>query len=151
METALRVLINLTHDNVQWCQSVMEDPIALLTLVRVVTMSHAERMILDGQRGNEATTVDLGEDDLAAQSLDRLCLALGVLTNWIQNDRTAHISLQELSEYFAVYFTPHTDSHFRTGSAMQRITRLCHVLPMCFLGQRLRLSGIRLHGTLQAQ
>lgn len=99
METALKVLITLTHDDIQWCQSVMEDPIALLTLVRIVTMSHAERMIFNSQKENEAT-VDLGEDDLAAQSLDRLCLALGVLTNWIQNDRAAHPSLQELSEPF---------------------------------------------------
>ena len=95
MESSFRVLINLTHDSLPWCRAVLEDPLALLTVIRSVVICHRERASSSVKREN---TDELDENDIVAQLLDRMCLALGVLTNCIQNDRTAHISLRDLSK-----------------------------------------------------
>lgn len=96
MESAFRLLITLTHDNLLWCQVVVEDPVALFVLIRTVVASHRERMTLTIKK-EDADESD--ESDETAQLLDRLCLSLGVLTNLIQNDPTSRDSLQDLGEY----------------------------------------------------
>ncbi|KAH8083331.1 hypothetical protein BXZ70DRAFT_900832 [Cristinia sonorae] len=90
MDSALRVLISLTHDSAQWSHIIAEEPSALLTLMRIVVTSHRQRMISLAKKESQ------DESETSAQLLDRLCLALGVLTNLIQNDRTAATLLQEL-------------------------------------------------------
>ncbi|TCD68737.1 hypothetical protein EIP91_009883 [Steccherinum ochraceum] len=92
MESSLRVLINLTHDSVPWSQVVTEDPLAMPTFVRILVTSHRERMALTVKKEED----EMDENDITAQLLDRLCLALGLITNLIQNDRTAHVALKEL-------------------------------------------------------
>ena len=73
----------------------MEDPLAMFTFIRLLVISHRERMAFAVKKEDD----DVDESDMTAQLLDRLCLALGVVTNLIQNDRTAHVALQTLRKY----------------------------------------------------
>ncbi|KAH9922543.1 hypothetical protein B0H21DRAFT_701490 [Amylocystis lapponica] len=95
MESALRILINLTHDDLPWCQAVLDDRYALLAIVRLVVTSQRQRI---GAAAKLGDSEDAEEVDIAAPSLDRLCLALGLLTNLVQvcpaaRDRTRDTSL----------------------------------------------------------
>ncbi|TFY69847.1 hypothetical protein EVJ58_g195 [Rhodofomes roseus] len=88
MESALRVLISLTHDDVQWCQAVLDGQLALW-IVRLVVQSQRHQSLgnrpLKREQEAESDLDDLVADgERAATSLDRQCLALGLLTNLAQ-------------------------------------------------------------------
>ncbi|KZT68954.1 hypothetical protein DAEQUDRAFT_307759 [Daedalea quercina L-15889] len=95
LESALRVLISLTHADVQWCQAVLNDQLALL-VTRLIVQSQQQRL---QDLGNRAMKQEQGADDHAgdvitddehaATSLDRQCLALGLLTNLVQVSHAA--------------------------------------------------------------
>ncbi|GBE87659.1 predicted protein [Sparassis crispa] len=83
LESAFRVLINLTHDDLPWCQAVLDADFALVTIVRLVIMSQRQRGRVLVKREDEQ--LDAPDDtEETASSLDRLCLALGLLTNLVQ-------------------------------------------------------------------
>jgi hypothetical protein len=78
MESNLRVLINISHLSVEWCQLLIVDPSGFLTsLVReILSQSHwpAEEEV--GELEDKA-------DDIKKDSLDRQCLALALLSNLV--------------------------------------------------------------------
>lgn len=107
MESALRVLINLTHDSLPWCEAILREPMALPLVVRLIVFAQRQRQqsslsndasnktaqrLSDAAVKNESSEADgdfemretLDEDDRGAGLLDRLCLALGLLTNLVQ-------------------------------------------------------------------
>ncbi|KAJ3558253.1 hypothetical protein NM688_g1032 [Phlebia brevispora] len=101
MQSAIRVLINLTHDSLPWCEAVLEEPSAITTVVRLIITAQVQRQRIDTavkvKRESQDTILsqdslqaagemgeDVAEDDTSAQLLDRLCLALGLLTNLVQ-------------------------------------------------------------------
>ncbi|CCM05861.1 uncharacterized protein FIBRA_08097 [Fibroporia radiculosa] len=88
MESTLRVLINLTHDDLSWCQAVLQEPSAVPTIMRLIVLSHWQRIDALGDRkhrgGSYNANIEGEQIDRAAPALDRLCLALGLLTNLVQ-------------------------------------------------------------------
>lgn len=83
-ESALRALLSLTQDDKEWCQSLIVSEMTLLFLVRTIMQSHKQRSLSSRAMGVLGT-----EDEDDPQSLDRMCLALGVLTNLVQALKTA--------------------------------------------------------------
>ncbi|KAI0746859.1 hypothetical protein C8Q80DRAFT_1104533 [Daedaleopsis nitida] len=82
IESALRVLINLTHDDTLWCQSVLAEDLALPSIMRIVVSAQRQRRMYEKCVAAEQVSSD--DADNAARCLDRLCLALGLLTNLVQ-------------------------------------------------------------------
>ncbi|EJF63754.1 hypothetical protein DICSQDRAFT_153594 [Dichomitus squalens LYAD-421 SS1] len=82
VESALRVLINLTHEDLPWCRAVLEDDLSTLAIMFLVVMAQRQRRLLVKCVDAEETGSEDAEN--AARSLDRLCLALGLLTNLVQ-------------------------------------------------------------------
>lgn len=83
LETTLRVLINLTHDNRQWCEGLLRNEMMLPTVLRVISLSHRGRQT-KVQIGETGARITDGHEEKAAAHLDRLCLALGLFTNLVQ-------------------------------------------------------------------
>ncbi|THH17311.1 hypothetical protein EW146_g3475 [Bondarzewia mesenterica] len=85
LESALRVLINLSHDNRFWCKLLLHHELMMPVVISLISrpQQQARSDLNDkkpiGDSGNEAED---GESD--AQAFDRLCLALGLLTNLVQ-------------------------------------------------------------------
>ncbi|KAF5386684.1 hypothetical protein D9615_001914 [Tricholomella constricta] len=111
METALRVLVSLTHADAVWARRIAESECALAFVLRVVVGDSGGRRVggevkkeedggKDGKSKEEGRDIKLEEefgdespgaddnhgsdDDHRMQSIDVLCLALGLLTNLIQ-------------------------------------------------------------------
>ncbi|KAI0764887.1 hypothetical protein C8Q74DRAFT_1204781 [Fomes fomentarius] len=82
IESALRVLINLTHDDSLWSQAVLEDALALPAIMRLVVTAQRQRQMLEKRADTDEADVD--DAEIAAHCLDRMCLALGLLTNLVQ-------------------------------------------------------------------
>lgn len=82
------MLINLTHYDLPWCQAVLDDPSSLLTIIRLVVMAQRRpvEVVKDSttEDGSEVANDQEDYSDDAVPSLDRLCLALGLLTNLVQ-------------------------------------------------------------------
>lgn len=102
MESALRVLISLTHDDAQWCQAVLDDQLASL-VVRLVIQSqraHIEpsNQALKQENVEERIHDAIAQSEQAATSLDRQCLALGILTNLAQVSHAARDALRTTSK-----------------------------------------------------
>ncbi|KZT10474.1 uncharacterized protein LAESUDRAFT_644492 [Laetiporus sulphureus 93-53] len=84
LESVLRVLINMTHDDLPWCQKLLSEPLTLPTIIRLITMSHRDYVGTMSNVKREAGADDVEDHGNVSSSLDRLCLALGLLTNLIQ-------------------------------------------------------------------
>ncbi|KAH9896941.1 hypothetical protein C8Q73DRAFT_643153 [Cubamyces lactineus] len=82
IETALRVLINLTHDDVPWCQAVLDEDLSISAIMHLIVMAQRQRRLLEKQLDADEADEDAGDD--ASPWLDRMCLALGLLTNLVQ-------------------------------------------------------------------
>lgn len=82
IESALRVLINLTHDDSLWSQAVLEDVLALPVIMRLVVTAQRQRQMLEKRVDTDEADAD--DAETAAHCLDRMCLALGLLTNLVQ-------------------------------------------------------------------
>ncbi|EKM56922.1 uncharacterized protein PHACADRAFT_172620 [Phanerochaete carnosa HHB-10118-sp] len=101
LESALRVLINLTHDNRDWCDRILSDKLTLPAILRFIVISQRERpsLVQSGpQDGQIAQHAEEAQQERAAALLDQLCLALGLLTNLVQvteeiKDLISHIAL----------------------------------------------------------
>lgn len=72
-ESALRVLVNLSHDNGTWSGALLDNELTVPMIVRFIVSSH--------YRISETRS---HEDKIHVS--DRLCLALGLLTNLVQAD-----------------------------------------------------------------
>lgn len=96
MESALRVLINLSHDNLSWCQGILSIATALPTIMRMVILSQRQRIEVTYRGDAFQPSQDNDEDDGAAQLLDRLCLALGLLTNLVQGALESKALIRDL-------------------------------------------------------
>ncbi|KAG7094251.1 hypothetical protein E1B28_007856 [Marasmius oreades] len=123
IELAFRVLVSLTHADPDWSGSIVNDPVSLTFVIGQVC--RADRVRLKNLRGTgngkvgkgkevvkkEQMTDSDNEEDLKAavkgdgrrnvysqvQALDRLCLALGLLTNIVQEVGVAKDRLRETS------------------------------------------------------
>ncbi|KAI0826539.1 hypothetical protein BC628DRAFT_1320044 [Trametes gibbosa] len=82
MESTLRVLINLTHDDLLWCEAVLKNELSMTAVMHLIVMAQRQRRMLEKQ--TETDEGDDGDGDNAARCLDRMCLALGLLTNLVQ-------------------------------------------------------------------
>lgn len=78
-EITLRVLLTLTQDDADWCRALLEDDLLMPFIMRTIMKSHDQRSSALSRKH-----VTDEEDDNDAQVLDRLCLALGLLTNMVQ-------------------------------------------------------------------
>ena len=87
-------------------------------IIRLIALSQAQRQIRESnlnvkredEGGNEP---DLdAEDDKSAQLLDRLCLALGLLTNLVQNVPEAKSSIRDTCMPLIFIVTRDTDTLF---------------------------------------
>ncbi|KAH9039596.1 hypothetical protein EDB85DRAFT_261899 [Lactarius pseudohatsudake] len=78
LESALRVLINVSHENPTWCRLLLHQKLMIPVISSLIALS------LHGpQDVNEESS------ERSARAFDRLCLALGLLTNLVQVDEDA--------------------------------------------------------------
>lgn len=82
VESALRVLINLTHEDLPWCGAVLDDDLSMPAIMHLIVTAQRERRLLEKRVDADESDADYAET--AARSLDRLCLGLGLLTNLVQ-------------------------------------------------------------------
>ncbi|KAI0264708.1 hypothetical protein BC834DRAFT_825952 [Gloeopeniophorella convolvens] len=78
IESALRVLITLSHENIAWCRLLMKQKLMVPVILSLITGAP-----------HRADSADDETDEHDAQAFDRLCLALGLLTNLVQVDESA--------------------------------------------------------------
>ena len=97
----MRVMINLTHDDLPWCGAVLSNEYAVLAVVRLIVISQRQRK---GATMKAESSEDAEEVDVAAPSLDRLCLALGLLTNLVQVCSEAKDRTRETCEDLSCVF-----------------------------------------------
>ena len=99
-ELALRVLVSLTHADEVWARKVLECEPALGFVLRLILSSNDGRDVGNGgEKGQGKGTVkreldnddrrcsdeeEMDHGDSSAHALDRLCLALALLTNLVQ-------------------------------------------------------------------
>ncbi len=96
MESVFRVLINLTHDSSIWCRTLYQGGEALYMIVRIIVASNRHRAALLIKKEPDEDPLDQADGDMSAQVLDRLCLALGLLTNLVQADDTTSTACRTL-------------------------------------------------------
>ena len=81
LESSLRVLINLSHDNATWCKLLHHELTIPIVMSLIATPEQGARpKIPTGKKIDDET----GAGEYDAQAFDRLCLALGLLTNLVQ-------------------------------------------------------------------
>ncbi|KAI0646376.1 hypothetical protein C8Q79DRAFT_909710 [Trametes meyenii] len=98
IESALRVLINLTHDDLPWCQAVLDNELSMSTIMRLIVMAQRQRRMFEKRA--EAEDIDDEDADNAARCLDRMCLALGLLTNLVQATPETRETIGDALLYF---------------------------------------------------
>ena len=81
-ESALRVLVNLSHDNETWSGALLSNELTVPMIVRFIVSSH-----------HRIADTEFSEDKIHVS--DRLCLALGLLTNLVQVDERAKDLVRE--------------------------------------------------------
>lgn len=94
MESALRVLINLTHDDFSWCQALLSELMTISLTVRIVVTSQQQRAAASVRQG-DGIDEDDSENSASGSCLDCLCLALGLLTNLVQAAEDASDTVRE--------------------------------------------------------
>lgn len=104
-DLAFRVLINLTNDDPEWVNAVVNDEYTLPTLLRLVTTSFRTMSQIDSKK------ILREGDEEYARSMDRLCLSLALLTNLAQESKNLTSSLQATSELFVYNLGVITEYH----------------------------------------
>lgn len=79
------MLVNLSHDNEAWCKTLLQDEYTVPMIIRFIITAHKERY----SSPNTTKQADYGDEEMRIQAFDRLCLALGLLTNLVQVDEKA--------------------------------------------------------------
>ncbi|KAL4259759.1 WAPL family protein [Pleurotus pulmonarius] len=109
-EITFRVFMSLTHDEPGWCAALLDQELGPLHIVRTVIRAHknmlpqVKREPVDEQvmvKQEDDSVFDFEEDDripdvAGALALDRLCLALALLTNLIQGCEDAQDTFRNL-------------------------------------------------------
>jgi hypothetical protein len=86
----LRVLVNLTHSSASLCSRILADKFALPTLLRAICAPSLSTAPLGGAPATDANgsleqiISPAIEEEYATRLFDRLCLALALLTNLVQ-------------------------------------------------------------------
>ena len=98
------MLINLTHDSLPWCEAVLEYSLALPNIIRLIVSSQAQRrklgLVVKSEPADAIDGTQEGDDDdPGVQLSDRLCLALGLLTNLVQCAAGAKSLIRDIREY----------------------------------------------------
>lgn len=95
---AFRVMINLTDASSLWSKAVASNPYSISTIICVAMSSQATVT----SRFEKKTLLDEDQEE-ATKAMDRLCLALALLTNLLQEFDTLGVSMQDISElHFAL-------------------------------------------------
>ncbi|KZT20915.1 hypothetical protein NEOLEDRAFT_810139 [Neolentinus lepideus HHB14362 ss-1] len=90
-DLALRILVNLSHSNPQICSTLLDDERTVPVVLRLVCSLHNYL---------ESTSTEESENDedggeAESEKMDRLCLALALLTNLVQGDERAKDIVRE--------------------------------------------------------
>ncbi|KAG7445164.1 uncharacterized protein BT62DRAFT_933586 [Guyanagaster necrorhizus] len=113
LDMIFRVLVSLSHRDQDWCENVLAHPSAPLFIIRTIVRADRIRherqgkaKTLNGKTNTEVkkeeSDIELddkenSEDDISqARVLDRLCLALGLFTNLVQEVEDAKDVLRDL-------------------------------------------------------
>ncbi|KAA1473034.1 hypothetical protein DENSPDRAFT_839449 [Dentipellis sp. KUC8613] len=101
MESALRVLINLSHDNAVWCKLLLHHPLTMPFIISLLAGSQPPSPVKDEKKplAEMDKDAEADTDERDAQAFDRLCLALGLLTNLVQADDEEARDLVRETEY----------------------------------------------------
>ena len=91
------MLINLTHEDLPWCRAVLDDDFSIPAIMLLVVMAQRQRRLLE--KRIDAEEVDSEDAEDAARSLDRVCLALGLLTNLVQAAPDARHIIGDISTF----------------------------------------------------
>ena len=111
-ESALRVLVNLSHDNETWSGALLDNELTVPMVVRFIVSSHHR---IAGTKSYE--------DKIHVS--DRLCLSLGLLTNLVQTDERAKDLIRETrTSGGATAFEQQTDP-------LPVLSRTCPGRPSC--------------------
>jgi hypothetical protein len=109
-EIVFRVLLSLTQDSTSWCQALLKDDLTMPFIMRTIMNSHSKRCsALSNKRITEVMLES--EDDNDAQVLDRLCLALGLLTNLVQMSDAAKDFTRKTREAHILIICPVCRTH----------------------------------------
>lgn len=92
-ELAFRILINLTNGDATWTDAVVADPYTLPTVIRVIESAHRSLLWSSSKK----SAAEPSSRDTATSAMDRLCLALALLTNLLQERDNLAYSLQNMS------------------------------------------------------
>jgi hypothetical protein len=92
LESVLRVLINISHESPTWCRLLLHQKLMIPVISSLIAVS-----LHDG-------TEEASERD--AQAFDRLCLALGLLTNLVQVDGASKELCRETSVFYSCLSLP---------------------------------------------
>jgi hypothetical protein len=90
------VLVNLSHDNETWCQTLLQEEYTVPMVMRFVMTAHKQRYApfsIVERDIEDAYTSDMKD----VHAFDRLCLALGLLTNLVQVSEKAKDLSRETS------------------------------------------------------
>lgn len=88
LESAFRVLINISHSNPTWSTLLVHQRLMIPVISSLIVISpHAPHDAID----------EAGEG--GAQALDRQCLALGLLTNLVQEEESSKHLCRETSAF----------------------------------------------------
>lgn len=107
LESAFRVLINISHSNPTWSTLLVHQR----SIIPVVSS-----LIVVSPRAPHDAIDEAGEG--GTQALDRQCLALGLITNLVQEEESSKHLCRETSEFCSLVsaFVPY--SFFRARSFM---------------------------------
>ena len=101
------MLINLSHDNPAWCKLLLHHELTIHVIVSLITSSYSVRPISAKTAPKDAESEIEDEDlDRDAQAFDRLCLALGLLTNLVQADDEAKDICRKTSKPSSSHYIP---------------------------------------------
>lgn len=107
LESTLRVLINVSHENPTWCKLLLHQELMIPVISSLIASSLCEA---------RDVTEETSERDV--QAFDRLCLALGLLTNLVQVDKNSKDLCRETSELPKCPSSTHGLRICRTRSVM---------------------------------
>lgn len=133
LESAFRVLINISHSNPTWS--------ALLVHQRHM-VPVTSSLILTSPRAPHDVIEEAGEG--SAQAFDRQCLALGLLTNLVQEVEVSKHLCRETSAFYSLvsFFVPLRFFRARSFLSGPPTVRLRLQLSQCY--QYPRLPCVRL-------
>jgi hypothetical protein len=127
------VLISVSHENPTWCELLLHQELMIPVISSLIAIS------LYGARN---MTEETGERD--AQAFDRLCLALGLLTNLVQVDKNSKDLCRETSELPCVPLRLPCLKVCRTRSIMSSPSSVRVRVQLSERCQRSRVSCFRL-------